>query len=93
MDFFEKWSSDVLTLPKLRSSIARAIDAESPHGSHKIRHEFEEKPPQMITTLHIGGATLADLFMIPYSLSWANDFAKSQFLDSLTIYRFREFKS
>ena len=53
---------------------------------------FEEKPPQMITTLHIGGATLADLFMIPYSLSWANDFAKSHFLGSLTIYRFREVK-
>ena len=77
-------------MPELRSSIARAIDAESPHGSYKDM--FEEKPPQMITTLHISGATLADLFMIPYSLSWANDFAKSQFLDSLTIYRFWEFK-
>ena len=89
LDFSEKWSSDVLTLPELRSSFARAIDAESPHGSCKDRHEFEEKPPQ---TLYIGGATLADMFMKPYSLSWTNDFAKSQFLDSLTIYRFRELK-
>ena len=77
--------SDVLTLPKLRSSNARAIDAESPHGSCK--DIFEEKPPQ---TLYIGGATLVDMFIIPYSLSWVNE---SHFLGSLTIYRFREFKN